>query len=127
MLINGLGHYNDNFLHVIEGYVTEMYTSDGEVTVDVTSFSPVCRLSKVRVLGGVGLANSLVVSCPMKELKDVDNSGTNPSPTQNSKVVVLMSGQEPVCVLGTVRNEGPLQNKKISMDKVDTPATWISL
>ena len=110
-------------LHVLEGYVTEVYTSDGEVLVDVTGFNPVYRLSQVRVLGGVGLAKSFVVAPPMKETTHVEPTDTHPYPTQNSKVLVLMSAGAPICVLGCVRNEGSIQNKKISMDKTPTPSS----
>ena len=111
-------------LHVLEGYVSEVYATDGEVRVDVMGYDPVFKLSQVRVLTGGGLPGSVTYTPPMKEVEEVENPDTHPKFTQNAKVLVLMAGQMPVCVLGCLRNEGELPNTKVSVNTVaPTPST----
>lgn len=120
MVEQGLGRNSD--LHVLEGYVSEVYAVDGEITVDVCGYDPVFKLYGVRVLQSGGLAESNVYAAPMLETTEVSPSQDFPRHTKNSKVLVLMAGATPVCVLGCVRNEGELSNKKVSRRTISSPS-----
>ena len=123
MAAQRVGNGRGQRLHVLEGYVSEVYATDGEVRVDVSGYDPVFKLSQVRVLTGGGLPGSYASAPAMKEVAEVENPDTHPKFTQNAKVLVLMSGNMPVCVLGCVRNEGELPNTKVSVNTVETPST----
>jgi len=110
-------------LHTVEGYVSAVRTENGGIVVDVLGYQPVFRLKGVRVLEGIGLPESFAHLPPMMEAVEVQSADPHPPQTQNPKVVVLMSGAYPVCVLGCSHNEGERPNIKLTDQPIATSAT----